>query len=819
MLRRDILRNDMFKNKNRIILLLISLLFLNFIFTSPSFAREFGDHTGDEGEKPNILIRVLTWGFRFVNRLMYDLLDNEGLSIDSLVYKNSANEGKGEFIGLTLFKPGDAQNFIATFYNIFLYIAMAMFVPIFYWIGVHFANAGDNPQEKSLLKDKLMRIIMTFIFIYSMPELLVALVKVSDAFTGIFASAGARFLNAENTTEIVGAYIEGNEGSIIETVTGLMLIGINLWIIVFYIIRDLTIAFLFMLFPIIAIWYPMNKGMVKNWWKEMAGNILAQPIQAMILTMVLALGSTLGMGGAKSLGSGLYTLVAFGSIIPMTSIVKGFLGLETGIGAGRSMAGMGALFGAMRLANMTKRGMENQASKIKDGATTLADNKIKETEIEKNIEPGSTKMGASSSDVNVTLGNSNASAVDNILNSEGAKDEALDNLKRENRVAKKQLARGIGGAMTGTFAGITGATMMAGVGAKESIAMGSAGFALGRSVGDKGTGLAYSGIDAINQHGIIDDEIAYIQENIMSEDVLGVRERQIEELQNSADFNRLSSAEQAEQIQSLRNNSDFSRNQMLDMKKSFPETYNTYREKAQNRYLGLENDKLDGTEYQVQERQALMAQKRWEATGTGGIANFMAGKSYTDLTPARKTMQELKAIDNAHLYQDADKSVVYTKDIDGGVGDILHVGDGHGNYDLLTPIEHSVAYTTEEIEIPQSAMYKIDGQVARETESYMKQAYPHLEERDNEYRKIYSQRERYNRDLYTNQYKNEIRDLRGKLGTGNLNFQNNDRVLNEELIRRQEEELDKARKEVARKTYVEDKNYANDVIPNLDSLQ
>ena len=218
---------------------------------------------------------------------------------------------------------------------------------------------------------------MTFIFIYSMPELLVVLIKVSDAFTSIFKSAGANFLNAENTTAVIGQYIEGNQGSIIETITGLMLVGINLWIIVFYIIRDLTIAFLFMLFPIIAIWYPMNKNIVKNWWREMAGNIFAQPIQAMILTMVLALGKTLGMGGAKTLGSGIYTLVAFGSVIPMTSIVKGFLGLETGIGAGRSMAGMGALFGAMWLAGMAIRGMHVQTEKVIDGVSALADNKVK----------------------------------------------------------------------------------------------------------------------------------------------------------------------------------------------------------------------------------------------------------------------------------------------------------------------------------------------------------------------------------------------------------------------------------------------------------
>ncbi|NMA23920.1 MAG: hypothetical protein GX938_10505 [Spirochaetales bacterium] len=628
----------------------------------------------------------------------------------------------------------------------------------------------------------------------------------------MFRSAGVNFLEVENTTEIVGGYIEGNEGSIIETITGLMLVGINLWIIIFYIIRDLTIAFLFMLFPIIAIWYPINKGMVKNWWREMAGNIFAQPIQAMVLTMVLALGKTFGMGGAKSLGSGIYTLVAFGSIIPMTSIVKGFLGLETGIGAGRSMAGMGALFGAMRLANMTKRGMEKQTGKIKDGVESLADNSIKQTEIEKNIEPSK-----SNSDVSVTLGNSNASSIDNVLSSPQMKKEATEDIKRENRVAKRKLAEGIGGAAVGTFAGITGATMMAGVGAKESIAMGSVGFALGRKVGDSSFGLAYSGYDAINQHGYMAEEIANIQEDIMAEDISNVREMQIEELQNSSDFIALNPTEQNDKIQSLRNNKEFSRNEMINMKKSFPKTYDSYRARAENRYLGLENEKLDGTRFQSEERAAMMKQKRWEATGIGGFATFMANKSYADLTPIRKSEQELKEIDNAYLYQDKDHSVVYTRNTDGSVEEILHVG--HGNPDLPSSIEQPVAYTTEEIEIPQSEMYRINEKVKSETANYMSNHYSHLDENSLEYKQVYSQRERYNRDLYTNQFKNSVKNTRHSLGSNNLNLRDDEKTLKEMQIQVKKAELDKARIEATRNAYVEDVDYSEEVAPNLNSLQ
>lgn len=795
-------------NKNKIIFSLVFLFLLNFLFTGV-FNVSYADD-GDE-DKPNILIRVLTWAFRFVNKYIYNKLDDEGLSIDSLIFKKVPDEGEGEFIGLTLFKPGDAQDFIATFYNIFLYIAMAMFVPIFYWIGVHFSKAGDNPQEKSILKDKLMRIVMTFIFLYSMPELLVALVKVSNAFTNMFGGIGAEFLGAEGTTGIVAQYIENNTGSIIETITGLMLIGINLWIIVFYIIRDLTIAFLFMLFPIIAIWYPMRKGMVTNWWREMAGNILAQPIQAMILTMVLALGQALGMGGSKSLGAGIYTLVAFGFIIPMTSIVKGFLGLETGLGAGRSMAGLGALFGALGLVRMARRGMSEQTQKIKDGVSTLADNRVKKKELEKNIEP-------SASDVTRTLSNSNASVVDNILSSTQSKDSVVDSIGYQNRVAGRQIARGVGGAILGTFTGITGATIGAGLGVRGSAIMGATGFSLGRRVGDAGTGMAYMGADAIYQHRQMRRDIADIQESIMSDDISNVRMMQINELKESEDFQSLSPDQQLEMIEGLKNNMNITKSEIKNMKKEFPNTYNTYKERAQNEYLGIAHPKMDGTEFQSQEREALMTQKRWQATGTGRFANYMANMGYAKLTPVRKTPEELRSIDNAYLYQDNERTVVYTQDSDGSIGDVLHVGSG--NPYISTPIEQPVAYTSEEIEIPPSEMYKINERVRIDTNAYMDSVYSHLDKNSSEYRQAYIQREKYNKDFYISHYKNRVEQIRGNIGVSNLNFRNDEIYLAKEKAKIDKMlDIERERQEVKSKTYMEDTGYSGAVKPNLDNLQ
>ena len=138
---------------------------------------------------------------------------------------------------------------------------------------------------------------------------------------------------------------------------------------------------------------------------------------------------------------------------------------------------------------------------------------------------------------------------------------------------------------------------------------------------------------------------------------------------------------------------------------------------------------------------------------------------------------------------------------------------------MPSSIERPVTYTTEEIEIPQSEMYRINEKVKSETANYMSNHYSHLDENSLEYKQVYSQRERYNRDLYTNQYKNNIKDIRHSLGVNNLNLRDDEKAMKELQIRAKRDELDKARVEATRNTYVEDIDYGGEVSPNLDSLQ
>lgn len=781
----------MAKRKTYIAVFLLLFFILNLSLTpiiNIVYATSGTNNESDvDEEKPNILIRVLTSGFRWVTKLVYDMLDDDGLSLDALVF----NQGT-QFSGLTLFKPGEAQNFLATFYNIFMYIAMLFFVPIFFWVGTYFSKAGDSPQQKSVLKDKLMRVLLTFVFLYSMPELLTILVKVSNAFVGVFKSVGSSFLET-NTNELVGEYIKTNKGSITETFTGLMLIGVNIWIIIYYIIRDLTVCFLFMFFPLIAIWYPMDTSMIKNWWREMMGNIFAQPIQAVILTMVLALGKTLGVSAeTNTLANRLYTLVAFGSIIPMTSIIKRFFNLETGIGAGKSMAGLGALTGAFMLAKSTSKGMKQQTDKIREGVDTLSENNIAQKQLDKNLSP-TTGMGS----VDKSLTNTNTATM-NRINQMGvtnqSKQEMKESIHTQNRVAKKQIAQGIGGATLGTYAGIGSAVAMSSVGGREAMMAGGAGFALGRKAGDVATGVGYSGINAINEDGYMDNDIRDLQiQEIMDRDGINDKEEAIEKLNEQPDL---------------------------------------YKNEAMNKYLGLDNEKLNGTEFQAKERQALMKQKRWQAKGTGKFANYMANKSYAELTPTRKSFDELKEIDNAYLYQDKEHSVVYTQNSDGQVAEILSVGAGNTN--LSSPIDTPVAFNTEQIEIPQSKMHEFNSLATSEAKEYMDTYYSEYAPQSMEYKQAFSEREKYYKQNLIEDYRNQVNLSRQNTGIPIMNLKSNDeeyifkqkqREQTESIDRamrekqkEQIEKLNKMREEINNRVYQEDFKTRENLNGNLDEL-
>ena len=691
----------------------------------------------------NILGKVIAGFLKLLAELIYAGLSAANISIYNLVYSSD-----GPISKLTLFTPGGTQDLLAQFYNIFTYIALAMFIPIAYWAGTSISKGGDSPQHKSMLKDRMMKLVLTMVYLYTMPEILTLLVKISNGLTSVFAGIGQSVLGGNNS-DVVGAYLATTaDMDIISAFTALMLVGLNLWMIFHYIIRDLTITFLFVFFPIIAIWYPFSEGMIKQWWKTLLGNLFVQPIHAVVLTVVLSMGAANIGSASTTLAQDTFTLVSFAAIIPISSVIKSMLGLESGVGAGSSRAGFGGLLMATRLASGAIRGAGRAKDGIADAIQEKAGNKIATEEIEKNLQVSATGRAALGG-LDKPLPSSSSKALENINTTTATgKQEALEKIKRSNKAANKQILKNVGSIAGGAFLGTAGAMIGAGMGdAKASTALGFAGVGIGSMAGKNLTGASHTVASA----------------------VLGVNEfdNKIKELQVQEAANELFKNEETGELD------------MVKAKEYINTNPEAYKEIAQNKYVGLDHKMLKGSSFQAQERNALLSKKRWEHMGSGNVSNYFAKKSYASLTPARKSQEELRAINNAVLYQDREKSIIYTPNNEGGVGEILSVGSG--NTSLSEPRYNSVSFTSDSNNIvPEDVMLSYTNIAEANALSYMSTAFSEMDSSQADYKSLYNERKNHNmRELIYN-YQQNIGRLKENMNIQNISIQTNPIKLEQE---------------------------------------
>ena len=147
---------------------------------------------------------------------------------------------------------------------------------------------------------------------------------------------------------------------------------------------------MFLIFPLIAIFYPLKKGAVVGWWKEMFSNIITQSIHAFVLStvVVMAYYSAANM----TFTSALYILTAFAMVIPFTSIIKSILGFEGSIGGARSLAGLGALYGLTTFTGMGVRALGAGVGRLKEGVkgsvSALSDKMLLEKKGQEDLSTG-----------------------------------------------------------------------------------------------------------------------------------------------------------------------------------------------------------------------------------------------------------------------------------------------------------------------------------------------------------------------------------------------------------------------------------------------
>ncbi|KZL92720.1 hypothetical protein [Clostridium magnum] len=609
----------------------------------------FSPHALASADKPNIGERILAGMVNAMAEGLNAIVSGLG-TIDKLLF----NVGNEKTMGLTLLANDKLSTYIFRVYQDILSLAALAFVPMGLVIGVDFVRSQDNAQHKAILKEKLLRFVLTFILLTSMPVIMDMLFTVNNELVKLFNAMGQTVLQGSGVEIKKGFLVEAFQkkaldGSLLDACIYMMTVVLNGWLVFYYMIRDLTISFLFLLFPIIAIFYPFQKGKVVGWFKEMCSNIYSQVIQAGIMAIILGMCATMSDFGKvdqpTTMYQSLFALVAFASIIPMTSVLKRMVGLEGNVGAASSMAGVGALMGAMALAKGATTSIKQGVGNIREGRAELKDLNAQEQMLKNNV--------------------STESSVDNKeLSPIHAQPQLnMEQIQSKRAEARRKITQGAvnlgGSAWVGSTWGI-GGSVLGGKGAAAGVA---AGVMAGGYVGDKAGKKAYDVGANLKEKG---QDIAF---------GVGVR----------PDLNGITEGNEqifkgglAHSIATGNFKEDFGnsistiKGNLSNMKENVNGNYiktktlkdlqgirtKEDKELIANRYAGVDNEIFDkDPEFQKQEQVAMATKKRYERLGQ----HDKAFRAYAKHTPTRNSPEELEKIEGLMMYRDKDMSVAYTQ--------------------------------------------------------------------------------------------------------------------------------------------------------------
>lgn len=428
-----------------------------------------------------VLDTVLSFFLRQFATILDAVFFESGLvnRIDSVVYNQGSvltmNKGPADSITKTL----------ASLYLLFNDITEVFMIPIGLLFTFFLQRAGDNPIRKAQMKDFGTKLLFVFLLLTCMPSILDVIILVNNSLVKIMYSAVVGIINGDQELLKQGLILNYmkkqafDTGTTVHAVTYLMAVFINVWMVFYYFIRDISISFLFVCFPIISVIHPFKRGAVAMWFQEINSNIFTQTIHSICMTVAISIAyfsSSSVTGQEMSFSQAMYVMTAFAFVIPFTSTLKGFLGLEGRVGGAKAMAGIGMLYGAYRVGTMgvqgLKRGVSNFKEGLSQGVGALGD--YKQLRESGSIDP---KTGQLST-----------------INNRGKVITEAD-VKNRLNTARKNTLRGLASTYTGVTFGLgTTAGAMAFGNPSTAIMMGAGAGYLGSQIGDKVGSITSSAI-------------------------------------------------------------------------------------------------------------------------------------------------------------------------------------------------------------------------------------------------------------------------------------------------------------------------------------
>lgn len=358
------------KNKRKCISLIIFTLIISLMVPITGFAEEYVPEDYEAGWGEALVANLFT-GFAKV--VEFVITTAKELSMDSLIYNQDRKD-----MGLTLLKGTDLSKFFLQYYLMFQWMGIVLMLPIGLTLGWFIARSGDNAQRKGELKDKLLRWVASIVLLNAMPQILDMMILANSILVSFFQSWGKAVIGTGDKGTLITYFkdVASDTNSLMHAIAYAMSVFLNAWLVFYYFIRDITISFLFLFFPLLAVFLPLNRTAVPTWFKEMFSNIFTQSVHAGIFLVIFAMAFKL----QPTFANMLFTLTAFAMVIPFTALIKRFFGFEGNVGAGASLAGLGSLFMVMKagqgLASSMRQGASNVAGGLRDYYQTNTDERL-----------------------------------------------------------------------------------------------------------------------------------------------------------------------------------------------------------------------------------------------------------------------------------------------------------------------------------------------------------------------------------------------------------------------------------------------------------
>ncbi|NFI52355.1 hypothetical protein FDA52_05130 [Clostridium botulinum] len=658
------------------------------------------------------------------------LCDNLGGQFDKLLFNYNGDSVVNDF-NLTVLKGQTLSTQIISIYKMMQYIATVIFLVIGVWITIDFVRTADNPQHKTVLIDRLKKLLLAIVLLTSISVILDVMLAINYGIADTFRMITKEFTEGSSVdygksflTEIFKGLYDKGDGSeaLVYSLVYLISSFINLWLIIFYMIRDLGISFLLILAPIIVCLLPYRTDLFVSWFKEMASNIFTQSIQAMIFTVVIAIVS--GLDGNSDLYAQIFALVAFAMFIPMTASIKRMIGLEGNIGSAKSNAGLGTAIMGAALASKTLSGVKGKAGILKDSHERIKDLKSERDNLEKNSTStaplqnynknamsrgmgnlstvgmntiGSLAIGGTDSGMNMgdtgldcgmatmaTIGGRNSYNKLGNVNTNGFdrnKDTINGEIKSIRRQTFKSMGAGIGSSVLGGAMAI-GASGLGPMGAFAGMQMGNvigetAGIAGTNVMSKVGTDISEFGQDMAFGKGIRPDTVAITNGNKNWN--LNNAMSNLSNMKKNMNYN----------LSNMKSDMKYSEMHSLD------ENDDLYYEKQarQDEGIGLTGDPIQGTEYYQDEKDSRMQTQK--LIRNGEFAKASRYRMQTSI-PSRN-LEAINAIEStsgeAMLYTDDKSSILYSQNSESGERKILATFEGNPN--LTTPTMETVSFGVE----------------------------------------------------------------------------------------------------------------------------